>query len=60
MTQQDYHNQCKLHPVEMCLGVANNNDSNYYFGYFEAFVIVALGAFQVYYVMKMLEKRVLL
>jgi hypothetical protein len=48
--QQDMHND----------HVDSNNSFSYYIGYGEALGIVALASFQVYYIMKMLEKRVLL
>ncbi len=61
MKQQDYHNECKVFQhINLIIVVAKNNDYNYYFGYFESLVIVALGAFQVFYIMRLLEKRVLL
>jgi hypothetical protein len=61
MKQQDYHNECKTSlNLTLIIVVAKNNDYNYYFGYFESLVIVALGAFQVFYIMRLLEKRVLL
>jgi emp24/gp25L/p24 family/GOLD len=48
--QQDMHND----------HVQSNNNYSYYFGYGEAIFLVFLAGFQIYYVMKMLEKRVLL
>lgn len=48
--QQDMHND----------NVDSNNKFSYYFGYGEALSIVLFAGFQVYYVMRMLEKRVLL
>lgn len=40
--------------------VDSNNKYSYYFGYGEALGIALFAGFQVYYIMKMLEKRMLL
>jgi hypothetical protein len=40
--------------------IEGSSQRSTYFGCFESFLIVGLAAFQVYYLMQLLEKRVLL